>query len=181
MARSPLRHAALLRGINVGGKHIVPMADLRRLFEAAGATDVATYVQSGNVVFRAPANRLSSLAKKVGASLEQEFGFAVPLVTRSGVELLAAAEAYPFDVPDKERHVGFCARRPTATAIGSLDPDRSPPDRFAADGAHIYLHCPRGLARTKLTNDYFDRALGTTTTFRNWNTTKRLIQMIQAG
>lgn len=181
MARSSLRHVALLRGINVGGKHIVKMANLRRLFEAAGATEVATHLQSGNVIFRAARTRLGAIARRVDAALENEFGFSAPIVTRRGAEFAAAVEAYPFTAPAKERHIGFCATEPTAVAIASLDPNRSPPDRFAIDDSHVYLHCPNGMARTKLTNDYFDRALGTTTTFRNWNTAQRLIEMIQAS
>jgi uncharacterized protein (DUF1697 family) len=61
--------------------------------------------------------------------------------------------------------------------VDRLDPERSAPDQFVVRGAEIYLRLPNGMARTKLTNAYFDRALDTVSTTRNWRTTSRLLEM----
>lgn len=168
----------LLRGINVGGKNKLPMADLVERVEAAGGTDVRTYIQSGNVVFRARAPKAVGAA--VQADLTDRFGHEMPVVTTTAQALAKAIEAFPFvDADEKLRQVGFLSARPSAARIAALDPQRSPGDHFAVVGAHIYLWCPGGMARTKLTNAWFDRQLGVVSTFRNWKTTMKLAEMAQ--
>jgi uncharacterized protein (DUF1697 family) len=66
---------------------------------------------------------------------------------------------------------------PALDRVANLDPGRSPPDRFTVAGRAIYVHAPNGVARTKLTNDYFDRALGVTSTARNWRTVGKLLSL----
>ncbi|MEM6797077.1 MAG: hypothetical protein AAF725_24095, partial [Acidobacteriota bacterium] len=78
---------------------------------------------------------------------------------------------------NKALHVGFLAASPAPERIASLDLDRSPPDAFSVVGREIYLHTPGGLARTKLTNAYFDSSLATVTTVRNWRTVHKLLAM----
>lgn len=171
---------ALLRGINVGGKHKLPMKELAAIFETAGARDVRTYIQSGNVVYAVAASKGKGLAARVEAAIEEAFGFEAPVVTRTAAELEAIVEANPFvaeGADESKLHVGFLADRPKAAARAALDPDRSPPDRFELVRRELYLHCPNGVARTKLTNAWFDRTLDTITTVRNWKTTLRLLAM----
>ena len=174
------RHVALLRGINVGGKHMLPMAELVRLFEEAGAADVRTYIQSGNVVFDASPVAAQRLVSTVADAIEEEFGFASCVVLRTGVEMKRAIAANPFlakGADEKTLHVGFLERAPAKGGAAKLDPHRSPGDRFALSGREIYLHLPNGAARSKLTNAYFDSALGMTSTFRNWRTVNKLVEM----
>src|ERR1051326_504418 len=90
------RHVALLRGINVGGKNKLPMAELAELFTTAGCTDVRTYIQSGNVVFHAGAELAPRVPALISARIAEEFGLAVPLVLRSGAELAEVVAANPF-------------------------------------------------------------------------------------
>ncbi|MCH9684296.1 MAG: DUF1697 domain-containing protein [Deltaproteobacteria bacterium] len=170
-------HIALMRGINVGGNHILPMKDLRAMFEDAGATAVRTYIQSGNVIFEAPARAATALVRNVTTRVEDERGFGVPVVLRSASQLDAVLEANPFPkaaAEPKFLHVAFADRKPTAAAAAKLDPDRSPPDRFQVQGREIYLHYPGGAARSKLTVDYLERTLAVTVTIRNWRTTTKL-------
>lgn len=176
-------HVALLRGINVGGKHRVPMAELRAVFEEIGCADVRTYIQSGNVVYRAPKSLAPRVADAAAEALAKRYDFAVPVVTRSAAEFADIASANPFldrDADPKALHVVFLARRPDAAAVAALDPDRSPPNEFVVRGREIYLFCPNGVARTKLTNDWFDRALATTSTSRNGRTVGKLLEMAGA-
>lgn len=165
---------ALLRGINVGGKNRLPMAELVQACEALGWREVRTYIQSGNLVFRAEEPRGESLQ----AEIERRFGLRVPVVLRSADAMAGVLAGVPFAELDREElHVGFLAEPPSAERLAKLDPARSPGDRFAVVSGEIYLHLPNGVARTKLTNDYFDRALGTVCTVRNWNTVEALARM----
>lgn len=171
-----MSHVALLRGINVGGKNELPMAALRACFEALGCEDVRTYIQSGNVVFRAPS--ALGLADAVTARLRERHGLEVPVILRSADALVQARDACPFrsEAP-RSRHVMFLSARPPAAKVEALDPDRSPGDRFAVLGREIFLCCPNGVGRTKLTNAWFDRQLGVVSTARNWRTLETLIEM----
>ena len=171
-----MRYAALLRGVNVAGKNPVPMKALAALFEKSGAREVATYIQSGNVVFSAA----PPLAKKLPALLEKgiqaEFGCSSPVVLRSHDELKQISDHNPFADDDHARLlVMFLQQDPRG--MEKLDPRRSPPDRFAVRGREIYLHCPNGFGRSKLSNDYFDRTLGTVSTARNWRTVLKLLEL----
>ena len=173
-------HVALLRAINVGGTKKLLMADLRAMFEAAGCTDVRTYIQSGNVVFRAEAPLAERIPALVEAKIAATKGFEVPVVTRSAAELDAVVTGSPFlaaGADPAHLHVGFLADAPTAARIAELDPHRSPGDAFKVRGREVNLHFPNGTARSKLTVDYFDRVLGTTITIRNWRTVGKLREM----
>jgi len=168
---------ALLRGINVGGKNKLPMAELAGLFEEAGCQDVRTYIQSGNVVYRAGTHLVKAVPRSVAAAIEQRYGYSVPVVTRSAAELSAIVAENPFllrtgdeAVDPKSLHVAFLQDKPTASRVRELDPDRSPPDEFVLSGREVFLHCPNGLARTKLTNAWLDSKLKTVSTVRNWKT-----------
>ena len=173
-------HVALLRGINLGGKNRLPMKDLAAMFEGAGCRSVGTYIQSGNVVFEASpalARRIPTLVEK---AILERFGYRIPIVTRTGGELRKVVRGNPFlrrGADAGTLHVAFLAGAPAAGKVKALDPNRSPPDAFAVRGREIYLHCPNGFARTKLTNAYFDSKLGTTSTVRNWKTVEALLEL----
>jgi len=175
-------YVALLRGINVGGKHIVPMKQLAEIFAAAKCDNVRTYIQSGNVVFTAPPKVVKNLPVLLSERIEERFGFSVPVVLRSRKELTAIALSNPFVIsrlPQPTLHVYFLADMPTADAVKALDPQRSAPDAFHVSGREIYLHMPNGMGRTKLTSAYFDSRLKTVCTARNWNTVLTLLEMMQ--
>jgi uncharacterized protein (DUF1697 family) len=175
-----MKHIALLRGINVGGKNILPMKDLSAMFVAAGCRDVATYIQSGNVVFGAPAAALKKLPAAISAKIADDFGYRVPVIVRSHEELSVVVRGNPFLKPDSDQkilHVAFLADVPGPNAITKLDPDRSPPDRFAVIGREVFLHLPNGGGNTKLTNAWLDSKLSTVSTVRNWTTVLKLHEM----
>lgn len=174
------RHVAWLRGINVGGKNSLPMATLVELCAAAGATDVRTYIQSGNVVARIPPRKLTRFATTLEAAIVDAVGFEAPVILRSVAALQAAVRDNPYlarGVSADQLHLGFVRDRPTAARVAALDHDRSPPDAFTVKGDHVYLHLPNGVGRSKLTNAYFDRALGTITTVRNWRTVLAVLEL----
>ncbi len=168
-------HIALLRGINVGGKNKLPMKQLAQVFSELGCDEIRTYIQSGNVVFKA--GDVGRFAPRLTKALHLRFGFQVPVVLRSADELDGIARRNPFlatGADPKSLHVAFLAEVPDPERPDELDPQRSPGDTFVVRGREVYLHCPNGFARTKLTNAYFDARLGTTSTIRNWKTVLKL-------
>lgn len=175
-------HVALLRGVNVGGKNGLPMEDLVAMLEEAGCRDVRTYIQSGNAVFRATQACASRVPAAIGRAASDRLGFRPPVVMRTAGELRAVARANPFaraGVDARALHVLFLADLPPAAGVAALDPRRSPPDEFRVRGREIYLRCPGGVGRTRLTNEYFDARLATTSTMRNWRTVLRLVEMTE--
>jgi len=174
---------ALLRGINVGGRNTIPMVGLKASFAALGLDDVLTYVQSGNVVFRSPLGDGSELAGRIERRIAEDFALRVTVVLRTPPELSQVAVSNPFlgDETDLAKlHVVFLDRKPQASAVARLDPERSTPDRFSPRGREIYLHLPNDAARSKLTLDYFERRLGVRATARNWKTVLKLLELTQA-
>ena len=176
-------HVALLRGINVAGKNMVPMKALASLFADAGCTDVETYIQSGNVLFNATDAIGRRAASVVSRGISEQFGLQIRILTRTTAELRDIAAHNPFlraGADPKTLHVVFLADVPEPSRSAGLDPNRSPPDEFAIVGRQIYLRCPNGIGRTKLSNQYFDSKLGTVSTVRNWNTTLKLLALAAA-
>ena len=177
-------HVALLRGINVGGKNMIPMKGLAELFVAAGCAEVRTYIQSGNVVFRANDAAAAWIGAAITAAIGKRFGLAVPGVVRSAPELREAVRHNPFvgkGIDEARLFVSFLANRPDRGKVASLDPKRSPPDEFVVRGGEIYLKLLNGAGKTKLTNAYFDSKLSTISTARNWRTTLTLLAMATEG
>jgi uncharacterized protein (DUF1697 family) len=176
------RYVALLRGINVGGKNMLPMKELTGLFASAGCTEVTTYIQSGNVLFTADNIVVAGLAAGIAQQIDERFGLRVPVVLRSAAELTLAIQNNPFLRSGAEEdwlHVYFLASVPGAAEVAMLDPARSAPDAFAVVGREVYLQLPNGMARTKLTNAYFDSKLRTVSTARNWRTILKLAELLE--
>jgi uncharacterized protein (DUF1697 family) len=175
-----VKHVALLRGINVGGRNPLPMKDLARLFERTGCENVRTYIQSGNVIFEGPAQP-RKVAEAVSAAIQKKFGYKIPVVLRTAPQLNEIIRGNPFlwKTDAKWLHVYFLADLPSSQAIATLDAARSTPDVFHVAGREIYLHLPNGMARTKLTNAYFDSKLATVCTARNWATILKLSEMME--
>jgi len=159
------------------------MKDLAVIFAEAGCTNVRTYIQSGNVIFSAPAPLLKRLPELITERIAARFGHRVPIVIRTSQQLARTISDNPFlpaGASEKMLCVCFLADPPNALAIASLDPHRSPPDAFHVLNQEIYLHLPNGMGRSKLTNAYFDAKLSTTCTARNWATVLKIFEMMQA-
>lgn len=181
--RTSLPHIALLRGVNVGGKNSLPMKALAAMFAETGCEGVQTYIQSGNVVFGATPALAKKIPAMIEAEIEERFKIKSPVIVRSGAELRAAVAANPFLKEGGDAatlHVAFLAETPSGARAASLDPDRSPPDRFALIGREVFLHLPNGVGKTKLTNAYLDSKLGTVSTIRNWRTVLKLLELAGA-
>ncbi len=173
-------YVALLRGINVGGRHGLPMKALADLFIKSGCRDVSTFIQSGNVVYAASKAVAKGVPGRVARAIAEGFGFEAPVVVRSLAELEAAHRDNPFlkrGADEGSCHLLFLADRPSPAQVKRLDAKRSAPDAFEVRGSNVYLFLPNGVARTKLTNAYFDATLGTVGTLRNYRTVRSLIEL----
>jgi len=173
-------YVALLRGINVGGRNRLPMGDLKRMFKDAGCLSVRTYIQSGNVIFVSTPSGSQMARETIAAAVFEAMGTRIPIILRSIHELTQVVGQNPFlseSQDSRTLHVGFLADRPSSRLVSRLDPNRSPPDEFAVQGSEIYLHLPNGVARTRFTTAYLERALATEGTFRNWRTVVSLVRI----
>lgn len=176
---------AFLRGINVGARNRIAMAELREIMQDLGCREVRTHLQSGNVVFVAPARAGASdwIAHEIEHAIERRLGLNVPVLMRSADELAEVVERNPLaDVASNPSRllVTFLSAEAQRDRIAELDPERFLPDRFAAGEREIYVWAPRGASETKLTHSFWEKRLGVTATARNWNTVQRLLE-IAAG
>jgi uncharacterized protein (DUF1697 family) len=168
------RRILLLRGVNVGGRNRLPMADLRALVDALGAEDVTTYLQSGNVVCRSDTGA-EELAAGLAAAIASQAGLTVPVVGRTGDEWAAVVAGNPLvDLDDdpKRLHVTFLDGPPEPGRLDEVVAAAAgfAPERMAVVGADVFLHVPHGYHEAKLSNAFLERRLGRVATTRNWRT-----------
>lgn len=159
-----MRTAILLRAVNLAGHNKMSMPAVKQLLEQHGYEDVATYLQSGNVV--------ASGDIKAG-DLAELLGVDVILRSHAELENIVAGNPFPQHVDEPSKlAVAFCDRAPTV----SIEADAYAPDEFTIKGKDIYMWYPRGMGRSKLSVT-FGQKLGVTATVRNWNTVMKLLQM----
>jgi uncharacterized protein (DUF1697 family) len=172
---------ALLRGINVGGRSKVPMAELRTLCEKLGWDEVRTYIQSGNVVFDA-SGKAPALEAALEKALSAHFGFAPAVVVRSAAQLEALTDANPFpeagEAEPNRLLVGLSKSKPKAGAAEAIQAKAAAGEKVSEAGGAIWFHYPEGVGRSKLTPALIDRAVGSPLTARNWRTILRLREML---
>ena len=166
---------ALLRGVNVGGAKRVPMAELRKLLTGLGYSDVATFLNSGNAVFRAagsPGRLAATIAGEIAAKMDVE----VPVVVKSAGELSAIVSENPISAPEADQARLLVAFARDAAALSTLRPIGSlvvPPERFAIGPNAAYFFCPLGSLQSKAGEALLGRA-GKAATTRNWQTVLKL-------
>jgi uncharacterized protein (DUF1697 family) len=171
-------YISMLRGINVSGQKQVRMAELKSLYEALGLGNVRTYVQSGNVIFESEEQEAAKLETSIEAQIEKTFGFSVPVLIRSAEDFRRIIESHPFKNEDPARIlVTFLYERPEQSKLNDLSRYEDKVDRFAIGEQEIFLFCPGGYGRSKLSNTFFEKKLGVAATTRNWKTVNTLYEM----
>lgn len=172
-------YAALLRGINVGGRNTLPMKELVEILERAGAKDVRTYIQSGNAVFRLAPDRAEDIGRDVGDAILASRGFRPKLLVRPISHLARAAEASPFEAAEgKALHFFFLESDPETPDLRALEELKSETEEFALGIGVFYLHAPEGIGRSRLA-ERVERALGVPATARNWNTVRKILALAE--
>lgn len=174
------RYAALLRAVNLGPHNRVAMSDLRALVEGLGHHDVATYVQSGNIVFTADASDRAALVMAIEGAIAERLGLDVSVLLRNGRELRAVLAANPFARADLGRlYVTFLAAAPEPAGVAALQASPHEPDEVVAVGSEVYLHCPAGYGVSKLSNTVLEKKLARRATTRNWRTVTKLAELTE--
>jgi uncharacterized protein (DUF1697 family) len=176
-----MKYIALLRGINVAGQKSIKMADLKNLFEAIGFKNVKTYVQSGNVVFDYEETDIIDLTNKIEEKINETYGFLVKTIILTKDELENIIINNPLveesDIEVEKLHVTLLSDIPELIKVLSLDVKKEENEKYIIISRSVYLYCPNGYGRTKLTNNVFERKLKTTATTRNWKTMNCLLEM----
>lgn len=167
---------ALLRGVNVGGKHIVPMKELRTLLSENGFENVQTYIQSGNIVYR----KKSPSGDQLASLVDTQFGFRPAVFTLSIDALRDAAANNPFHTDiGKTVHFTFIEGDTSSMDSELLESLKAPSEQYALNGQVFYLHAPDGIGRSKLVAKIDRIFKGCTLTARNLNTINKLLAMIE--
>lgn len=172
-------YVSMLRGINVGGNATIAMADLKKLYESLGFGHVQTFIQSGNVVMSHEGDS-DSLVSTIEKAIQRRFGFDVKVVVRTTKELESAIKNNPFPGREGVLYVTFLSERPAKNADGEIGRAKSVGEEFCVKGREVYLLCPEGYGRTKLSNNFFEKKLGVIATTRNWKTANALLAMAKA-
>jgi uncharacterized protein (DUF1697 family) len=168
---------ALLRGVNVGGKTIVSMAALKVAFEEFGATDVRTYIQSGNVVF-SHTRSTQELESALEAMIAEHTGRDVDVMLRTATQMQALVDHNPYrHATGTTLHVSFLKAPSDKAALARLDLGRFAPEAVTPVGRELYLYLPNGMGRSKLAVEL--NKLKAPATARNWNTVTKLLEMLR--
>ena len=176
-----LSFVALFRGINVGGKHALPMKELVAILEELGSRNVKTYIQSGNAVFRSPAKNATRLAIKISAEVKKRRGFEphVLLLEAKDVEKAIAGNPFPEAASEPATlHVGFLGASPAHPDLESMERLKRESERFLLKDCFFYLHAPEGVGRSKLAARA-EKLLGVSMTDRNWRTVCKIGDMVK--
>ena len=172
-------YISILRGINVSGKNKIKMVDLRRLYEDLGFQDIVTYIQSGNVVFKTAVKQEADLLTTIEQVIESEYGFHVPVQIRTHQEMGIIVDNCPFNSLDLVENgtkvlVTFLSQIPSAEKSEAIQQYVKAPEELVMRGREVYLHCPNGYGRTKLSNRFLESKLKVTATTRNWRSVQKL-------
>ncbi len=175
------RYVVLLRGINIGAKKRIAMADLTALVEGLGHANVSTYVNSGNVAFTTTTGQSDlGLATVIETALAEHHSLDVAVVVRSGEEMASIVATNPFPevaATPKLLHVSFLSDLPARDKVAGLSDIERGEDDYRVVGRNIYLHYPNGISGAAFMVNGFDKVLGVTATSRNWRTVLKLAEM----
>ena len=178
-------YVVLLRGINVGGKNLVAMSDLRALAEAEGYAGAKTLLQSGNLVFHGAKRASAAVEAGIEAALKKRLRVEVDVMVRTDAEWDAIVAGNPFAKEakaDPARLVVVCLKSaPAASAVKALVSAIPGRETLRAKGRELYVYYPDGQGNSKLTPALMDRHLGARGTARNWNTVEKIAQLLAAG
>jgi uncharacterized protein (DUF1697 family) len=188
-------HVALLRGINVGGRNKVPMAELREVVASLGHTGVSTYIQSGNVLFSTPDSDNAALASALESAISDRFGIwsSVVVVSRDDLARVLDGNPYPDEPNPKLVHVVFMNSEPPADLLERIKAAESQAaakgsrDTVTAAGEALFLHTPDGYGTSELAQAVFkiistpakQRQRGLAATARNWATATKLLSLCE--
>jgi uncharacterized protein (DUF1697 family) len=178
-------YISLLRGINVSGQKMIKMTQLKAMYESLRLKNVATYIQSGNVVFQSKEIDPALIAVSIEKAIEKTFGFQVTVVLRRPADFRKVMNKCPFlataGMDESGLYVIFLKSRPALSLVKAmaLVANKSA-DTFRISGSEVYLHCLNGFGTTVFSNGFFEKHLKVAATARNWKTVQTLLAMSHA-
>lgn len=168
----------MLRGINVAGQKKVSMEELKKLYESLGFKIVQTYIQSGNVIFQFHDTNVSKLQKIIERKIKQSLGFDVLVLIRTKNEFQILIENTPFLNKDIGKlHITFLSYAPIHVPLEEINKIKDKSEEFSISNREIYLFCPNGYGKSKLSNNFLERKLKVSATTRNWRTVTKLFDI----
>jgi uncharacterized protein (DUF1697 family) len=174
-------YVALLRGINVGGRSMLPMARLRQAAAECGFGAVRTYIQSGNLVFTSP-DPPATVSARLAAAVAAAGGPQPRVALRTRDQLAAVVAGNPYAeraVEARQLHVAFLVEDAEPAPLDGLDLDAFAPEALTVAGRETYLFLPGGIGRSKLAIA-LDRPKSTAATVRNWRTVTTLLELAES-
>jgi uncharacterized protein (DUF1697 family) len=172
-------YIALFRGINVGGKNILPMKNLVAMLEEIGCKKVKTYIQSGNAIFQNKEKQRDKIGQNISSKIMASQGFAPKVLLLEKEQLLEAIANNPYDTANgKVLHFFFLSAQPKNADIARLNAIKSNSEEFKLYKNTFYFYAPAGIARSKLASQ-IEKILTVPATARNWNTVNKLMAMIE--
>ena len=176
-------YISILRGINVSGQKKIQMTDRKKLYEDLKFKNVTTYIQSGNVIFKATKQKDEAIAKKIEDAISAKYNFHVPVIIRRVEEIKNTLAVNPLlkesNIDIEKLHVTFLEEVPDKTKVEAIKNVEYSPDKFIILSKEIFLYCPNGYGNTKLTNNFFENKLKVRATTRNWKTVNKLLEIAE--
>ncbi|MGB5402652.1 MAG: DUF1697 domain-containing protein [Robiginitalea sp.] len=172
---------AILRGINVGGKRKILMADLKALCQKLGWANVVTYIQSGNLIFDSNKEN-PELENTLETAISYNYGFDVPVIIRNANELQTSISRNTFfgkDADITQLHLTFLKEKPTSENVEKTKTYNYEPDKFEIEEKDVFIYCAGKYHQSKLTNNFFEKKLKVGATTRNWKTVLKLGELSQ--
>lgn len=173
------RKIGILRGINVGGKRKILMADLKSMCEKLGLENVTTYIQSGNLIFNSDKPN-SELENDLEKAITEKYGFDVPVIVRTEKELENSINSNPFfdkETDIKQLHLTFLKEKPNKENLEKTLTFNYEPDKFQIEDKDVFIFCAGKYHESKLTNNFFEKQLKVGATTRNWKTVMKLFEL----
>jgi len=172
----------MLRGINVSGQKKIKMADLKSLYELLGFQNVVTYIQSGNVIFDSSVSRKNEISSMIERSIQRRYNFSVPVIVRTCCDFSDVIENCPFGKINLAENgtkilVTFLSVSPKKSNITDFLNYVVPPEKIIIKGKVIYLHCPNGYGKSRLSNSFIENKLEVKATTRNWKSINKLHEL----
>lgn len=177
---------SLLRGINVGGNHLIRMDAVKAVFQSVGLEEPRTYLQSGNVVYRTAERDLERIGLRLEAAIEQGYGFRPAIIQRTLPDFRRAVASNPFTAPlypeldPSKLVVTFLSAEPHPAAGPKLKSAYAGPERMVLLGRELFIYFPEGQGKSKIPATLIDKTLRVPGTGRNWNTVTKLLEMAES-
>ncbi|GAB19612.1 hypothetical protein GOEFS_092_00370 [Gordonia effusa NBRC 100432] len=169
---------ALIRAVNVGGAKL-PMAQLREIASELGASEVSTYIASGNLLYTPPGD-FDDFDRKLEKAIETQFGYFREVISRTPTQLSQALTAHPFKVIEaKFSYLYALAGTPEAKAVKEFEAREFPTEVVRVIGDNLHIRYADGAGQSKLTASVIARGLGVQGTGRNLNTVAKLIELAE--